>query len=484
MRAVLGGVALTALLAAACGGGDEPAAPRRLSSGDWPLSVQLPGAVAPRYERVILVTIDTLRADHVSCYGYPRVTTPFLDSLAARGARFRRASATISHTAPSHSSMLTGVPPLVHGVLQNGYRMDADAIDLARVFAGAGFETAACVNTEFLAGVAASFQTVRATTEIGEEVLRQARGWLESDRTSARFFLWVHFFDPHRWKDFATEVQEEHLFRGKTPPGFREYVLNLHGLDRMGIPGLLAQRWETVLGKSVQLESVAQYLRFVEAYDALIQYADRQLQALHEAVEGLGLPGATLWVVTADHGEGLASHGTDGHGAHLYEEQLSVPLVFFASDGSLEPRTVDALATHLDLFPTLLETLGARAEAPEGVLEGRSLWPLLRGERGWTDRAVFAQRKPTGEALYSLRGERFKLLDLERGADEFYDLARDPRELDDLAAPDPEAAAAREAMMRELEQRVRRFSEFARSTEDQEIPEAWLEELRDLGYVR
>jgi|SRR5262245_54774411 len=472
-------VGLLLVLGIACG--HEPQPPARVTD-DWPVAVELPRGIEPRYERVVLVTIDTLRADHVGCLGYPRPTTPFLDSLARRGVLFARASATISHTAPSHSSMLTGLPPLVHGVLHNGYRLDENAVDLARVFAAAGFETAACVNTEFLEGVARSFQSVHATTERGEEVVRLAKEWLAEERRGPRFFLWVHLFDPHRWKDFATEIKAEKIFRGPTPEGFREYVMELHGLARMGTEGLLAQRWETVLGKPVRLENVEQYLRFVDAYDALIQYADRQLADLYKAVSALGLSGPTLWIVTADHGEGLASHGTDGHGGHIYEEQLAVPLVVHASDGSLGPRRVDALATHLDLFPTLIETLGGSASAPSGLLEGRSLWPLLSGERvDWSDRAVFAQRKPTGEALYSLRGERFKLLESGSGAQEFFDLSADPHELEDRAAvPSPE----REALARELEQRLRLFEANAQGGEDQEIPEEWMNELRNLGYVK
>src|SRR6185436_10542785 len=221
---------LACVLAAACGKDPyAPAAPLRVA-GNWPLAVELPGTPAPRFERIVLVTIDTLRADHVSCYGYPRQTTPFLDSLAKRGVLFTRTSATISHTAPSHSSMLTGLPPLVHGVLHNGYKMDADAIDLARVFAAAGFETAACVNTEFLEGVARSFQVVHPTTGRGADVVQLARTWLVDERKGPRFFLWVHLFDPHRWKDFAVERSDERLFRGKTPPEFREYLMELHGL--------------------------------------------------------------------------------------------------------------------------------------------------------------------------------------------------------------------------------------------------------------
>ena len=476
-------VSLLAAALAACGGSAPPApsAPSAVS-GDWPVAVELAPGAAPRYERVVLVTIDTLRADHVSAYGYRRRTTPFLDSLAERGVLFTRAHATISHTAPSHTSMLTGLPPLVHGVLHNGYQLQAGAVDLARVFAAAGFETAACINTEFLQGVARSFGSVHWTTERGDSVLANARTWLEEERKGPRFFLWVHLFDPHRWKGFALEIEDEKLFRGKTPPDFERYLMELHGLERMGAEGLLAQSWGTELGRHVELESVAQYLRFVDGYDALIQYSDGLLRALHEAVAGLALPGRTLWIVTSDHGEGLASHGLAGHGGHIYQEQLAVPLVVHASDGGLGPRRVEALVNHLDLFPTLVEVLGGRVQAPEGLLDGRSLWPLLEGQAvDWSRRTLFAQRKPFEEALYALRGERYKLLDSSRAADELYDLSQDPRELEERSQ---ELSGEQAALAAELERRLRLYEANARATEGQEIPEEWMDELRDLGYVR
>ena len=469
-----------AALLAACG--DPGSAPPLAVADDWPVTVAFPRGLAPHYQRVVLVTIDTLRADHVSAYDYPRQTTPFFDALAAQGVLFTRARATISHTAPSHASMLTGLPPLVNGVLHNGYRMDEHAVDLARVFAAAGFETAACVNTEFLAGVAQSFQSVRPTTEKGAEVVRLAKEWLQKERTSERFFLWVHLFDPHRWKDFAVEVADEHLFHGKTPAGFEQSILELHGLTKMGTEGLLAQRWETVLGKTVELDSLAQYLRFVDAYDALVLYADQQLRLLFKALDDLRFDGPTLWVVTADHGEGLASHGIDGHGHHIYEEQLSVPLLLFDSERGFAPRRVDALVSHLDLYPTLLETLAGEARAPEGLLEGRSLWPFVRGESpDWSARTLFAQRKPGEEALYSLRDGRFKLFDRAGEGDELYDLARDPKELENRIT---EGLPEGEALARELERRLHLYQAHAQGPEEQELPAEWMDELRDLGYAR
>ena len=121
-------------------------------------------------------------------------------------------------------------------------------------------------------------------------------------------------------------------------------------------------------------------------------------------------------------------------------------------------------------------------EAPEGLLDGRSLWPLARGEAvDWSQRTLFAQRKPLKEALFALRSERYKLLDSSSEPDELYDLNRDPRELENRIADGPPEG---EALARELERRLALYQAHAQGGEDQEIPEAWMEELRGLGYAR
>ncbi|MEQ1893625.1 MAG: sulfatase-like hydrolase/transferase, partial [Planctomycetota bacterium] len=218
---------------ASCGGSTAPAA------GDWPLTLVPAKTGAPAFERVVLVTLDTLRADHVSCYGYPRATTPFVDSLAARGVRFTRAQAAVSHTAPSHATMLTGLVPALHGVVHNGGQLAPEAIDLAELFTGAGYETAAALHVKFLAGVAASFGHVAVRTagpkgEVlsGKDVVDAALAWAKNQRTSERFFLWVHLYDPHRWKELALESARFGAppWRGATPAGFTRRLAELHGL--------------------------------------------------------------------------------------------------------------------------------------------------------------------------------------------------------------------------------------------------------------
>ena len=179
--------------------------------GDEPLlSLHVPPGATPRFERVVLVTIDTLRADHLASYGYFRETSPFLDRLAERSVRFTHALTASSHTGPSHATMLTGLPPQLHGMQTNGGRLDARIETMAQLLSSAGFESAAFTSVAFLEGIANGFGSVRARTSMADAIANAAISWMRRERDSARFFLWLHFYDPHRWK-LEERLPREHL---------------------------------------------------------------------------------------------------------------------------------------------------------------------------------------------------------------------------------------------------------------------------------
>jgi len=488
------------LLAALVGCGAEPGpaqAPETETSA-WPVAVVPRPGAAPLFERVVLVTVDTLRADHLSCYGYPRATTPFLDGLAARGVRFTRALAAVSHTAPSHATMLTGLVPALHGVLENGTLLPEQALDLARVFGQAGFETAATLNVAFLARIAGSFGHVEvrpaargARNQTAEDVVDAALAWLRERRKGTRFFLWVHVYDPHEWQQRveAHHGRDEPIWSGATPADFVARFAELHGLPAP-VPG---QPYLVPMPGKPDPRGVFgpdKLLRCVDAYDQLVLEADRALARLHAELAALELPGRTLWVVTSDHGEGLADHGYTGHTGRIFQEQLHVPLILATSDGALGPRVVDELVAHADLFPTLVEGLGLALAADERLFDGRSLLPLARGEDvPWPPRRVFAQRRPSTDpkerdraAMYALQDGRRKLLRVEPGPDALFDLGADPRELVDLG----EEAAHASELHRALDALLGTYGAHAPASgaAEQEVPEAILEELRNLGYAR
>jgi arylsulfatase A-like enzyme len=348
----------------------------------------------------LLITLDTTRADALGCYGNARAMTPSLDGLAASGVRFERAYTVTPLTLPAHASMLTGLYPPRHTVRSNGPRpLPERAETLAERATAAGFDTAAFVSAAVLDrrfGLAQGFATFASPSDDeGEwrahETAARAAAWLDA-RGDAPFFLWVHFFDPHA--PYA-------------PP--RELAT-----------GALAG----------------------EPYLAEVAASDRGVGVLVEALERSGARARTTIVVVGDHGEALGDHGELTHGSLCYEPTLRVPLIVAgagAPAGAVDERVVSVV----DVFPTLAARLGLADGGAGSAGDGRDLLGPADGRR---DGAYFEAY--SGFASYGwspLAG----WVDAERkylhsSQPELYDVARDPREsqnLFDEAAAQPYRAA-------------------------------------------
>jgi arylsulfatase A-like enzyme len=455
-------------------------------------------------DRVVLVTVDTLRADHLSSYGYRLNTTPFLDSLAKQGVRFETAIASSSHTAPSHASIFTGLFPSQHGLEVNGSNLNAGTVTLPCVLAEAGFATAGFTSVSFLKGLSACFETFDANPDRerlyspAETVLDHAATWLRGQAPSARFFLWVHLFDVHEWKH-EEDVLPDHLkatreARGDIESHYR-YIARRHGLtSKDGNPST----WGTYKnreGDRVPLDAsgAEQVVPWIDNYDAQLRRVDDGLAKLAKIIDEQSFEGRTLWVVTADHGEGLGSHGYHGHGAHLYEEQLHVPLIVYVSDGSIRPDVAETLVRHVDILPTLVEFAGvspSRASAGEG----RSFAGLLQGRDDTTSRVAFAERRPvddlrrrggwSDEDVYAIRTQNAKLIWHSRGPEEFFDLEQDPLELEPFANP-----STFEQLQARLEGRLVRIGtatagSVPRTEQTPQLDPEVEAQLRGLGYIQ
>ena len=472
---------VSCLALAACSEGGE-AAPG--SSGAPGTGLDVPEAGAVPYERVVFVTIDTLCADHLASYGYFRRTSPFLDELAERGVLFEAAMSASSHTAPSHASMFTGLPPGLHGLLTNGSQLPAEVTTTAEAFSSLGFDTAAFTSVEFLGGVADGFGHVRAKTSAAKAISNAAISWIRKDRSSDRFFVWLHYYDPHRWK-MLDRVPAEHAraIADATELGPREVYREIAERHDLALPFEPAEWRSGDKGsEEVRTETLEQVLAYIDSYDAQIAYADAEIRRVYDALERLGLDGETLWIVTSDHGEGLGSHGYAGHGWQVYQEQLRVPLVVHATNGSLAPRRVQELVSLTDLLPTLVELYGARLTGELAPWTGSSLVPLLGGNAAFERDPVFAQRRPLrktgGDGVFALQDERFKYVLRMTAEDEFFDLVRDPYEREGLPLDSEDAALLRARLDRWLAQ----FA--AAGLAPEEGVEAWHDELEKLGYAR
>ncbi|MFN7971815.1 MAG: sulfatase-like hydrolase/transferase [Acidobacteriota bacterium] len=452
---------------------------------------------------VVLVTIDTLRADHLSCYGYPRRTTPFIDSLAAGGVLFEDALTTCPLTAPAHAALFTGLHPLQHGVRRNGEALDAKLPTLASAFRQAGYEAAGFSAVQFLEEVRSGFDPFLAprsaavepqavarpaepppggprkvTQRVAIQPYRNAREnvdqvvrWLDGVAPGTRVFVWLHLYDPHGPQHPPADLLSK--MTAATPA------------ERVPIEAFLKLSERVAPGERDRVRSA------IDAYDAEVAFADRELGRLHEAMQLRGDP--MVWVVTADHGEGLGDHGYDDHSMRLYTEELHVPLIVNGPGvrGGVRAR---GLVSHLDLWPTLVELAGLR---PRGDVrrEGTSLVPVLRKGTRLPERALFFQRPPRGAGmrippdeihdttvdpdLYGVQEGTLKMIRHPTGRDEIYDLGEDPGELRNL-----QGSVAVEERLQERADQARRAAE-ASAPASTTAPTADHEgELKSLGYVQ
>jgi arylsulfatase A-like enzyme len=424
------------------------------------------------------VTIDTLRADHVGAYGYPRDTTPFLDRLAAEGVLFENAFSASSHTGPSHASMMTALQPFQHGLLENGHPLPPGHRTLADLLAGEGYETAAFTSVGFLSELAQGFDHFDAAWRTGDATTDAALAWLDAREPEAPpFFLWLHLYDPHKLRGPRQKLQSDaERLRLGTPEARRRF---LDYLEARGLPPGYYPSEEVLLER-------------FDLYDAGIRFADRQVARLHSRVREVA-PGAR-WIVTSDHGEGMGNHEYDEHGQYLYDEQIRVPLILGGVDGP--PRRERRMVRLVDLYPTVAAWLGRPVTAtgqapgappvqgypllgepgPAGPLSPR----LAFGERRPKDRAAHRRRWEDGE-VYSLRGRDFKYIHHSEGADELYDLVADPLELRNLAGEAPERTATlREALLAYV---GGAGAPGGRRPADEDALREHEKELRALGYI-
>jgi tetratricopeptide (TPR) repeat protein len=336
----------------------------------------------PRPRHVLLITIDTLRADRLGCYGYAAARTPTLDALARRGTRFSRAYTTAPITLPAHATILSGRYPPRHGARHNGIAMPATTPSLAEAFDQAGFDTSAFVSAFPLDqrfGLTRGFDVYddelprqadgrRAVERAGSVTIDRAIAWLRTRNASSRLFAWIHLFEPHA---------------------------------PYGTPGSGSQR-----GASSR-------------YDQDIAAADREVGRLLQAWPDLP---ATLVVATADHGEAFGEHGENGHSIFVYDATLRVPLVL-AGPRLRRGVVVGEPVTLADLAPTIAAAIGL----PRPDADGIDLRPLLEGAR-IDSRALYAESfAPLFDfgwsPLRSLRRGQFKFIAAPEA--ELYDLEAD-----------------------------------------------------------
>lgn len=397
-----------------------------------------PADVPPR--SLLFISIDTLRADHLGVYGYPRATSPRIDAFARDGLQFESFFTTMPKTGPSMTSFFTGRYPHNHGVTENPAAVPESAVLLAEILPER-FRKVAVVGNPTLAperGYDAGFGEFVLTGGDTEEITDRALAWLERLK-NAPFFLWVHYLDPHG--PYLPPAGVSERFVGDDWYDERERV----ALDYQPVPGRNPNYVRGAVPGYQRLGSRDEIDYYVARYDAEILFVDAQIGRLLDRMSDSGLDRETLIVITADHGESLGEHDYYfEHGMLVNEGSIRIPLILHHP--GLPARRIRALAQNIDLLPTLLTQLGV---AYDGPLDGLDLSPLLEGAsdakgRDW----VYASTPYPDEYetfFETVRTRTRKLVRSGRGGLEYYDLSRDPKESQDRIEALP--AAARDAML-------------------------------------
>lgn len=356
---------------------------------------------------VLLISIDTTRADHLGCYGRTDARTPNIDALAAAGVRFAHCATVAPVTLPSHSSLMTATYPFVHGVRDNGqFQLHAANQTLAETLSSAGYSTSAAVGAyvlDHVFGLNQGFgvyddvqverkltgpRTRRAPTERSAEEVCDAALALLRRSAGNTFFLFVHFFDPHQ-------------------------------------PDLAPERFAT---------------QIADPYLAELAYVDEQIGRLIAELRTLRIDRRTLVVVTSDHGEARGQHDEDTHGPFVYDTTMAIPLII-NGPGLPSGRVITQQVRIIDVAPTILERLGL---PPLPAAQGQSLVPLISGAAPQWDapaygESFFARLNFGYSHLRMLRRDGWKYIHAPRP--ELYHVESDPREENDLAAREPARVA-------------------------------------------
>ena len=455
-----------------CRGSGAESGRRTLALGLCALALLSCTAQERRPRGVLLVSLDTLRADRLGLYGYDRGTSPFLDSLASQSVVFDRAISPAPWTLPAHATMLTSMYPSVLGLeaYPRAGRVPERAVALAEWLQGKGFRSHAETAGGFVSGelgFAQGFEIYEGGDRSFARVIDRGTAWLSTLAADERFFLFLHTYDIHGY-----DPSEEARAALVSAPESSELSQALGQARRTGVRGLaellqnpVHQRLVAALG-----EDSREYLS--QLYDAAIWDADRQLARLVEQLRELQLLEDTLLIVVSDHGEELFDHGRSGHGFTLFEENLRVPLLL--RHASLAPVRVAAPVGLVDLAPTVVDVLGLAA--PESW-QGRS----LLADEGRAP-AVFSEA--AHRPLRAIREGQMKLIRNRHTRHEsLFDLEQDPGEKQDLAGRRDAREAKLAARLDEWERDValRRIEASAQSTPP--LSPELSRQLEALGYL-
>jgi len=421
---------------------------------------------------VLLITIDTLRADHLGCYGYKRKTSPNIDRFAATATLFVNTYCQMPTTTPSMASILTSTYPRKHGLVKNGWRLSNSTPTLAEILRKNGYITGAVVSAfpldaafglnrgfdqydaefapdGFTFGHSMSWEgryVTGAFDQRADVATQKAIAWLKKNG-SQKFFLWLHYFDPHT-------------------------------------PYIPPEPYASAFLK----ESTSELERRVASYDGEILFTDEEVEKVLDYLRQQGIDSKTLIIIMSDHGEGLGQHGFMGHGPYLYDEQTRIPLLMRLPRVIPEGQRIHALVESIDISPTVLDLLGLKAEKS---FSGQSLVPVITNPEKAADRPAFLERRKydtdrflgidvTGENFALRYGNMKYIWAPTQAREELYDLTSDPGELANIVDN------SHSDLVQDMRQRIRAWKanqEVGSKIKTQTMDQDTRDKLRSLGYI-
>lgn len=438
---------------------------------------------------VLLIGVETLRADHVSCLGYSRNTTPTLDELAEEGVLFTRAIATSGWTVPSVMSVLTSLYPGIHKTTSSVNRVPEEIHTLAEILKENNYQTAAFISNpsmdknlgfrdgfdlydDFSVGMVIDLDIFGNEEKVdwhlgrsmtSKAISNAATNWLKNNREQP-FFMFAFFFDPHY--DYTPPAPFDRVF----DPNYMGFV------DGRGIT-------------SIQTEPARRDLEHIKAlYDGEILYTDGYISKLLDSFREYGILDETLVVVFGDHGDEFFEHGSMAHGHSLYNELIHVPLILRRPGIIPRDREVGALVSQVDIMPTILDYLGIEYS---DFMQGGSLKSVIEGHKESLHDIVFAELGAVKDKILAAAiSEKLKfILDLRTGDKELFDLEADPNEQVNIYKEKLSADAGKIAIESELnlmldDNRTKSKKFFGDNLHKVEPDEGQLKALKALGYLQ
>lgn len=467
---------------------------------------------------IFLITIDTIRADHLSCYGYPRKTTPFIDQLAGKGVMFQNAYAPSASTSPAHATIFTSYYPMTHKVQKNWYKLDFRFNTLAEILSKYGYYTAAFTSSWVFSPcqLDQGFNTFNEAPAKQDAITKWGKKYRDASLTfqavksffdSKNFrgqnvFVWIHLFDPHR-PYFPPQKYTDAISNLNDSSQMMKIWTEQHKINPSLFKSDIFMKLEHPLNHPEYYQNrEAQdiMLEQLNLYDAEIMYADHTVMKLYEYFTVRGLNEKATWIITGDHGEGLGNHNWFGHALKINSEAIKIPLIINIPD-SKQNTVVNHVVEHSDIFPTISDYLGIDFTGIAPGSPGASLlYDILGLGKPYPKKYSFSQREHfnkriqwEGKAIpgymvyehgetYSLQNERFQYIYRSAGVNEFYNIMDDPygikNLIQDTGHPATKNHAAFIVAMKKFISRYKDLDLMIKKASRKEI-----EKIKSLGYV-